>query len=54
MYRRRRIVVASLAVVVVALGAGGFALISSLSGDAEPAEAQKLEETVEPTPSRLR
>lgn len=49
MYRRRRIVVASLAVVVVALGAGGFALISSLSGEAEQAEATNAAERSEPT-----
>lgn len=48
MYRRRRVFVALLVVIVLALGAGVFAVISSLNGaataDAEP------EKTTEPTP----
>lgn len=52
-YCRRRVFIALLAVVIVALGAGAFALISSLSRAAGPAEAtdpKTASPTPEPTP----
>ena len=51
MYRRRRILVALLAVIIVALGVGAFAVISSLNSAAVSADSPGTAgETTEPSP----